>query len=98
MLTEEAVIVTRQVKLSTLVQAAYRYDLPFVISRKLQTHGHTQIKPINIIHVHVGVDSKSSCCNSPGEALHVGASSVSLRPPIPDISEITNAHTHTHGV
>ena len=38
--TQEAVVVTRQVKLSTLVQAASRYDLPFLISQKLQTHTH----------------------------------------------------------
>ena len=42
------------------------------------------------------VDSKPSRYNSPGEALHVSASSVALRPPIPDISEITNKHTQTH--
>ena len=35
-------------------------------------------------------------CNSPGEALHVGASRVSLRPPVPGISEITDRHTETH--
>ena len=41
------------------------------------------------------VDSRSSRCNSPGEALHVGASSVALRPPVPSISEITDTRTHT---
>ena len=41
------------------------------------------------------VNSRSSCCNSPGEVLHVGASSVALQPPVPDISEITDTHTHT---
>ena len=35
--TQEAVAVTLQVKLSTLVQAAWHYNLPFLISRKLQT-------------------------------------------------------------
>ena len=44
------------------------------------------------------VDLRSSCCNSPGEALHVGASSVALWPPVPDTSEIrhTDTHTQTH--
>ena len=42
------------------------------------------------------VNSRSSRFNSPGEALHVGASSVALRPPVPNISEITHAHTHIH--
>ena len=41
------------------------------------------------------VDSGSSCCNSPGEALHVSASSIALRPTVPDISEITDTRTHT---
>ena len=44
------------------------------------------------------VDSRSSRCNSPGEALHVGASSVALRPPVPGISEITDTHTHTRSM
>ena len=51
--TQEEVVVTRQVKLSMLVQAAWCYDLQFLISRKLQarTHSqtHTQNTPINII-------------------------------------------------
>ena len=42
------------------------------------------------------VDSKTSHCNSSGEALHVGESSVALRRPVPEISEITNAQTDTH--
>ena len=39
------------------------------------------------------VNSKSSHCNSPSEALHVRASSVALLLPVPDISEITDTHT-----
>ena len=31
--------------------------------------------------------------NSPGEALHVGASSVAIQLPVPDISEITGTQT-----
>ena len=42
------------------------------------------------------VNSRSSRCNLPSEALHVGASSVALRPQVPDISEITDGHTDTH--
>ena len=42
------------------------------------------------------VYSRTSCCNLAGEALHVGASSVALQPPVPDISEITDRHTDTH--
>ena len=38
---------------------------------------------------------RSSRCNSLSEALHVGASNVALRPPVPGISEITNTQTHT---
>ena len=45
--TQETVVVTRQMKLSTLVQAAWRYNLPFLKSRKVQTH--TQNTRINII-------------------------------------------------
>ena len=41
------------------------------------------------------VNSRRSRCTSPSEALHVGASSVVLGPPVPDISEI-QTHTHTH--
>ena len=41
------------------------------------------------------VNSKSSHCNSPSEALHVGASSVTLQSPIPDMSEITDTHKDT---
>ena len=40
------------------------------------------------------VNSRSCHHNSPGEALHIGASSVVLQPT--DISEITHKHTHTH--
>ena len=39
--TREAVVATRQAKLSTSVKAAWRYDLSFPRSWKLQTHGHT---------------------------------------------------------
>ena len=39
------------------------------------------------------VNSKSSRCNSPSEALQVSASSVALRPPVPGISELTDTHT-----
>ena len=42
--TQEAGNVTCQVKLSTLVQAVYRYDLPFLIYQKLQAHGHTDTR------------------------------------------------------
>ena len=42
------------------------------------------------------VNSRSSRFNSPSEALDVGASTVTLRPPVPDISETTDTHTHTH--
>ena len=35
-------------------------------------------------------------CSSPGEAPYFGANSVTLRPLVPDISEITHTHTHTH--
>ena len=46
------------------------------------------------------VPTQEAVVNSPGEALHIGASSVALRPPVPDISEITDRHTdtrtHTH--
>ena len=41
MSTQEAVVVTLQVKLSTLVHAAWGYNLPFLISQKLQTHTDT---------------------------------------------------------
>ena len=37
-------------------------------------------------------------CNSPGEALHVGARSAALRCPIHAISDGTNKHTHTHRI
>ena len=39
------------------------------------------------------VNSKSSRCNSADEALHVGASSVALPPPVPDFPEFTDTHT-----
>ena len=39
--TQEAVVVTHQMKLSTLVRAAWRYDIPFQKSFKLQTHTAT---------------------------------------------------------
>ena len=46
------------------------------------------------------VNSKTSWCNSTGKALHVGGSSVALRRPVPEISEITSTqtdkYTHTH--
>ena len=43
------------------------------------------------------VGSKTSQYNSPGEALQNGVRSMALRPPVPDMSEITDTHTHTHG-
>ena len=36
--TETALAATRQMKLSTLVKAACRYDMPFLRSLKLQIH------------------------------------------------------------
>ena len=39
---------------------------------------------------------KSSLCNSPGEALQEGVSSVAIRPPIPDISGWTDTQTDRH--
>ena len=53
--TQEAVVVTLQVKLSMLVQAAWRYDLPFPISRKLQTHRHT--------HTHTHTHTRNTAIN-----------------------------------
>ena len=41
------------------------------------------------------VNLRSSRCNSPSEALHFGASSMALRLPVRNISEITNTQTHT---
>ena len=46
--TREAAGATRQAKLSMLVKAAWRYDLPFPRSWKLQTHAHT--------HTHTHMD------------------------------------------
>ena len=43
---------------------------------------------------HACVDSKSSRCYSPVEALQVGESSWALRRPLPEISEITNTQTN----
>ena len=40
------------------------------------------------------VYSRCSLCNFPGEALHVGERSVALRPPVPDISDVTDKLTH----
>ena len=51
--TQKPVVATRQEKLSMLVKAAYRYDVAFLRSRKLQTHRqtdtHAQNTAINII-------------------------------------------------
>ena len=47
--TQKVVVVTRQVTLSILVQAVQRYDLPFPISRKSQTH--TRSTSINYIDI-----------------------------------------------
>ena len=41
------------------------------------------------------VNLRSRRYNSPSEALHVGASTVALRPPVPDIWEITGTDAHT---
>ena len=45
---------------------------------------------------HAVLTQKTSRCISPGEALHVGKSSVALRRPVPEILEITNTQTDTH--
>ena len=58
MSTKETVVVSRQVKPSTFVPAAWRYHLPFLIYRKLQTH--IQNTPINIINVYASVVVKRS--------------------------------------
>ena len=42
------------------------------------------------------VKSRSSRCNSIGEALQVGERNVATRPPVPEISEITDTYTDTH--
>ena len=45
------------------------------------------------------IDSRSSLCNSPGEALPVDVKSATLRPPVlGDLGgdKQTNRHTHTH--
>ena len=39
------------------------------------------------------VNSRSSCRNSPGKALHFGEISEALRPPVPEISEITDTQS-----
>ena len=41
-------------------------------------------------------NSRTSRRKSPGEPLHVGERSLALQSPVPEISEITDAHTHTH--
>ena len=49
--SQKPVIATRQEKLFTLVKIVWRYDIPFPISQKLQTHRHTytQNTAINLI-------------------------------------------------
>ena len=42
------------------------------------------------------VNSRSSCCNSPGKALHIGISSMALRRPVPEELAITDRQTDTH--
>ena len=44
------------------------------------------------------VDSRSSCCNSPCEALHVGASSIALQPLVLDVRNYRHTNTHTHRI
>ena len=39
---------------------------------------------------------KTSQCNLPGKAFHIGESSVVLPRPVPEISEIKNTQTDTH--
>ena len=48
--TQEAVVVhvTRQVNLSRWAQAVQRYDIPFLLSRKLPTHAHTHTHRIRV--------------------------------------------------
>ena len=41
------------------------------------------------------VNSRSSWCNSPGEAFHDGVRSIALRPPVPEKLEITETQTDT---
>ena len=42
------------------------------------------------------MNSKSRWHNSPGEALHNKERSVTLWPPVPEMSKITHIYTHTH--
>ena len=39
--SQKPVVATRQEKLFTLVKVVWRYDIPFPISRKIQTHRQT---------------------------------------------------------
>ena len=45
----EPVDTTRQAKLSKLVKAACRYDVPFLRSQMLQTHGQTHTHRIRLL-------------------------------------------------
>ena len=47
--TRDEVGTTRQRKFSTLVKAAWRYDVPFPRTQKLQTHTHTHTHGIPVL-------------------------------------------------
>ena len=63
--TGEPVDTTRQAKLSKLVKAAFRYDIPLLRSQELQTHGqtdtHTQNTAINTKDPETGSTWKFIC-------------------------------------
>ena len=56
--TRDAVSATRQAKLSTLVKAAWRYNVPFLRTQKLHTHTHRYQYYYNrLTHIHVTTNS-----------------------------------------